>query len=358
MKLKKLLAAVTAAALAVSTMAVTSFTASAADKTLSTGSYTSGTLEENQWGPGIANPTITLESKWGSPVAVSNYEAVEVEYTCAHPENIKTLYLVAQNGTMPDNWFQATAAPAASGTITLDFSTVKDKTYEVLLVQIEPADSFSIGDTFEAGFEITSAKIIAEDVNIPENLSIAFATGEIELEVIDASGWGNPDFTKAAQKNAIVLPEGVTTANTYGDLKNSTVTLTGIKVDNVALEGVEPSDVSVCIYAMFTGWKFKTSAAWDPASGNSIEWDLSTITEVDDSDDLLQFGYQLTINGNKGGINDMTVGDIVKVNSATSGEPGEVSVTVTPATADVKAGETVQLTAAVTGKDDAVVTWE
>lgn len=165
MKFKKVLAGFTAAALAVGSLSLISFAADedVTDRELSTGSLGAAELVENQWDPGkVLNPSVTLDNKWGSPAPVKGYSAVEIEYTCDAVDEIANLYLVAQNGTMPNDWFQKQAAAEASGKITLDLSTVQDKTYECLLVQVQPAATYAIGDTFDPKFTVTSAKLIAD----------------------------------------------------------------------------------------------------------------------------------------------------------------------------------------------------
>ncbi len=154
---------------------------------LKTGSLGEDVLIENEWAAGtIYNPTITLDNKWGNAFAVEGYSHAEITYTCENPSEIKNIYLVAQSGTMPNSWYQAVAAPAESGTITLDFSNLQDKTYECLLVQVQPADTYAIGDTFDPGFTVTSAKLY----KIPTEDDSAYAgSTSVEIAEGDNSWW-------------------------------------------------------------------------------------------------------------------------------------------------------------------------
>ena len=84
----------------------------------------------------------------------------------------------------------------------------------------------------------------------PTAIELAFdSTKELELAVTDASSWGVPGVTKAAQKNVTAFPAGITTGMTYGELKNTTVSLTGVEFKNFSVEGLTAENVSVSLFA-------------------------------------------------------------------------------------------------------------
>lgn len=141
----------------------------------------------------------------------------------------------------------------------------------------------------------------------PENDTIEIVfdkSKDITFNVVDASGWGNPDFTKAAQAEVLPTIDGVTTGTTtFGDLKTKTVKLTDVDYSGFTFpEGITSADVSVTLFAQYgENWEHLTT------SNNETTWDLSGIENVPDDAILQKIGYQMTINGDKGGINDMEV---------------------------------------------------
>lgn len=141
----------------------------------------------------------------------------------------------------------------------------------------------------------------------PENDTIEIVfdkSKDITFNVVDASGWGNPDFTKAAQAEVLPTIDGVTTGTTtFGDLKTKTVKLTDVDYSGFTFpEGITSADVSVTLFAQYG----ENREHWT-TSNNETTWDLSGIENVPDDAILQKIGYQMTINGDKGGINDMEV---------------------------------------------------
>lgn len=141
----------------------------------------------------------------------------------------------------------------------------------------------------------------------PENDTIEIVfdkSKDITFNVVDASGWGNPDFTKAAQAEVLPTIDGVTTGTTtFGDLKTKTVKLTDVDYSGFTFpEGITSADVSVTLFAQYG----ENLEHWT-TSNNETTWDLSGIENVPDDAILQKIGYQMTINGDKGGINDMEV---------------------------------------------------
>lgn len=436
MKLKKLLAAVTAAALAVTTMAVTSFTASAAgSETITTGTF--AYTASNWEGKPSYNGFNVCVQTFNEPLNCSDYDAIEMTYEATDWGNAKSVAVYTNGGTLgwdsnstwshdvgektirysfsgkgdktfaeigcqvvaPD--FQAGTSSesdlAFSGSITIKSITLIEKETIEYAVQNVPVPSDNVfpgtfdstkingnnakievtytasdsnngiqfqdeaGNTLasisgwgETG-DLTKEVLLSDFSSIPSKMklnawgississikiyndstkgnvytegsvtpdpgegdpssyTIAFdSTKELELKVIDASGWGIPAVTKAAQLNVEAIPTGITKGTTtYGELKAATVNLTGVEFKNFSIEGLTADDVSVSLYA-------KWGSGWSWTSGGQT-WNLSTIDNVADDDVLQEMGYQININGDKGGINDMELDAVVKVNSTGGG---------------------------------------
>ncbi len=166
MKFKRLMSASLAGIMAVSSGVVCQIGASAeetvTDRDLKTGSIGAVTLESDGNG-GYNNPSFTLDNKWGNATPVKGYSSLEVTFTCAHPDAVSNIYLIAQSGTMPNGWYNTVSGAYAKGKITLDFSELQNETYEHLLIQVQPKNTYKAGDEFDPGITITSAKLKAID---------------------------------------------------------------------------------------------------------------------------------------------------------------------------------------------------
>ncbi|MBD5146797.1 MAG: hypothetical protein HDT21_12950 [Ruminococcus sp.] len=330
MKLKKLLAAVTAAALAVSTMAVTGFTASAEEEAI-----TFGVAGD----PGFVASNI-VEKYESFTVTVEGLPAGEGDGKCGHAvaeEGETAGEGVHPAGTTTCDWGgvqvygKISVAPWNASNTPVQKSLSNNKaTFDASEFEAWKSVENYSGISFSTwGCTITSIVGTlkeggAEPEPLPANITIAFDdTTELELKVIDASSWHVDGVTKAAQKNVEAYPTGVIKGTTtYGELKNTTLSVSGINFKNFSVEGLTAADVSVSLYAQWgSGW------TWTASQGTT--WDLSTLSgDVADDDVLQELGYQVNINGNKGGINDMDLNDIVKVNSPDSGtEPDPDPVT-------------------------------
>lgn len=135
-------------------------------------------------------------------------------------------------------------------------------------------------------------------------------TKELTLTVVDASGWGNPDVKRAAQINVnLTAKDLVVDSTTFGDVKNGTFTLKDAEVVDVALKGVDVKDTENISFSLFAQW----GDDWKWTAGSAAGWKMSDVTGVNNNDVLKVFGYQVNINGTVGGINNMAVGDTVKV---------------------------------------------
>lgn len=168
MKLKKLLAAVTAAALAATATAFTELTASAIeDVALSTGSLGAAELVQDEWsGDSFALPSIVLDSSWGNPKPFKGFRALEVDYTFTNMYDTCLLYLVAQGGTVPNGFYldydvAYTCLTADScNTISMALAELQDCTYEQLAIQVHPlGDKYNVGDVFDPGLTVLSSSL-------------------------------------------------------------------------------------------------------------------------------------------------------------------------------------------------------
>ena len=105
-------------------------------------------------------------------------------------------------------------------------------------------------------------------------------TKPYKLTVTDASSWGKPGVTKAAQIN---VP--ITTLNgfkvgttTYKDIKNKTLKLENLGFGSCTLEGVEAENVEVSIYLQLgANWEHWCATADYTLADGIIEFDLSTL---------------------------------------------------------------------------------
>ncbi len=184
MKFKRLMSASLAGIMAVSSSLVCQISVGAeeavTDRDLKTGSIGKFTLKANSSG-GIDNPSFILDDQWSTPVPVKGYGSVEITYTCTHPENVANIYLIAfaDAGSVTDGaigWQSVPSGAYAKGKITLDLSGFQDKKYQQVLIQVQPAaDKFAVGDEFDPGITITSAKLKAIDTRewVETELSVA-----------------------------------------------------------------------------------------------------------------------------------------------------------------------------------------
>lgn len=346
MKLKKLLAGATAAALAVTTMAVTSFTASAASlaeapagteevlysvdltsvKSTFTGEWDSGDwtqviIGENDRATIMTDPNVYIKATMSNMGGVDTGVAPDITETDFN--TLMTWGFSNYNWITGLKWYNNNedGADFECNLIPLPTSTANNAIAYAPISDTAMYDWGGIAGNLQCGnfkgLTLNSLEVVrisaGSPAPSPTAIELAFdSTKELELEVIDASSWGVPGVTKAAQKNVTAFPAGITTGMTYGELKNTTVSLTGVEFKNFSVEGLTAENVSVSLFA-----KWGEGFSW---TNHSSPWDLSEITGIADDDILQEFGYQVNINGDVGGINDMALGDIVKVNSQTGGD--------------------------------------
>lgn len=142
------------------------------DLDLNTGSVVSGTIEEEkEWTPDGEKPTGKPNLSIGSialaeraaETKFEGYNALQIEYTVSNINALSAINVVLHG--WEDNsvgWDSTYYAISSSGTVTIDLTKYKDKTYHNIYVNpIAPAAS-SIGDSLAPGFTVTSAKLLTE----------------------------------------------------------------------------------------------------------------------------------------------------------------------------------------------------
>lgn len=167
-----------------------------------------------------------------------------------------------------------------------------------------------------------------------KTVEIPFEKKDYTLTVIDASDWKNPDFTKAAQVNlALTDVKGVTIGTTtYGEMKDKVYKLSGIDWSAYNLpEGLEASDISVTLYS-----KFGEKWVWCSQGAPEIDFSkpFNDNPSVTDDMAIMEFGIQINVNGNKGGIEAMDIGAEVKLPLSGSSNPDPDPDTTTTTTTE------------------------
>lgn len=465
MKLKKLLAAVTAAALAVTTMAVTSFTASSLDTSNEAviGEFFSGSKELTTSGGSIAS-----DGAWSSQWVQLSENNMSNSYDWDKAAADSNAYLKAtfsfnteaaelHNNGSGQAWYSGDIKVGTT-TFSTEETTVTAGTDYVAYVLLSSVSLSNKDQWGQRGFNMQACSgdsgqiitlkkaelvILGSEPLPPEDPTGTWIKESAGVYYFKAEAAGsNPDYDAGATKPAAlkvpvdeILVLGKTTAdiksitasiectgNTNGVLGGNTtadggwiqVDWDGSTNDYVKIENMyDFSDVSFQVnYAEFgdtckvtftleykesTDGQFeiavtpetKTIAVGDYFSAAVLV--TGTTPELQNVDGSMQAFYDDTIVSVEAQ-NDTDDGMIYIIEGVGAGTttvnfewtpdestgieletpligscdvtvtdgttPPEVTVTVSPSTAKIKVGETTKLTAAVTGKDDAVVTWE
>lgn len=358
MKFKKLLASITAVALATSTMAVTSFTSFA---TVTTGSNDCGTT--HNWvngactntgsdGSNACDATCDHTDGWGNNDGTCSV----CKATCSHPATTATSLGDGTNHKLVcDTCGKETVASEACTPASTYVNTDGTNHWKVCtecgtkITSTEAAHDENgdydkdasqhwkkcsvcggtktgvtktnhtydqAGNTCVCGATDPDAGSGGGDTPAATTVEIAFPTSVIQLTVGDNDG-------NATEKKALasITSTALGSNKTYGDLKNTTLKLTGVNFENCSIDGVTASDVQVVIY---TQWKsdwsaWKTGSYLNLSNANNTTFDLSTITGVDDADPLQAVGIQVYIN-DQTKLASVEKGDTVKVNDDGSTE--------------------------------------
>lgn len=356
MKLKKLLAAATSAALALTTMAIAPLTASAADSVdtvpsgtetvLATfkldgadysGSYSGTWSSAGTIDSGLPGDSLTSYMTDADVYIKVSASSVGTYTTGDNGENQTSLEeLVTWGGysgwvtiakmyrNWGDNQFEVTFAPASSSTSSH-------------AVAYAPIAKFGLdeynqlqGNFQTGGFSavtIDSVQLVKFGDSDPtpagSDLAYKFPTGPISFTINDARGWGDAGTTKAAQSiDPISAPTGVTyEKTTIAELLKmySTISLNGIQYKNDDLNaGADKFSLSLYIQHG-SGWDWKSYSVGTLASP-SASVKIADILGSYNEDDVIQtMGLQITCKGGDvPAIESMNLGDTFYLNRAST----------------------------------------
>lgn len=356
MKLKKLLAAATSAALALTTMAFTPLTASAADSVDTvpsgtetvlatfkfdgadyTGTYSGAWSDAGTIDSGLPGDSLTSYMTDADVYIKVSASSVGTYTTGDNGENQTSLEeLVTWGGysgwvtiakmyrNWGDNQFEVTFAPASS-------STSSHAVAYVPIAKFGLDEYNQLQGNFQTGgfstVTIDSVQLVkfGDSGSTPagSDLAYEFTTGPISFTINDARGWGDAGTTKAAQgMDPISAPAGVTYGKTtIAELLKmySTISLNGIQYKNDDLNaGADKFSLSLYIQHG-SGWDWKAYSVGtlaSPAASVKIADILGSYNE----DDVIQtMGLQITCKGGDvPAIESMNLGDTFYLNRAST----------------------------------------
>ncbi|MGN1417572.1 MAG: hypothetical protein ACI4XF_12055 [Oscillospiraceae bacterium] len=140
--------------------------------TLGTGSYSSGKIKEAMdWSPKGDVPTgnpdlLQLINVYQNGVGMSlkGYKALKISYTMKNPKNTSGVVVVL-HGWAADGvgWEEKYYASEKEGTIIIDLSKYQNKSINNIYVGPVAKSSAKIGDSFNPGFELTSAELVSSN---------------------------------------------------------------------------------------------------------------------------------------------------------------------------------------------------
>ncbi len=175
MKLRKLLAGITAAALAVSAMAFSSLSVSAAEEadvvTVASNVKVEGTFVANgEWGSAC---NVTFEGySYNTPLKCDDYTKIEMDVKISSLGNAESISLFINTGDNdkenPTKWV-ATAGTAKDGTLTLDLTKdeLKGKIFSAIGYQLSTSTN-DVTDAFNGDITINSVKLYKKAAQEPE----------------------------------------------------------------------------------------------------------------------------------------------------------------------------------------------
>jgi len=375
MKLKKLLAAATSAALALTTMAFTPLTASAEsfDPAPSGTETVLGSMTLNS-----ATVPYSLDS-YGS-IWVQNYDADLSSWIKDSDAYLKVSVsnvsdYTSDSGSTPfddvitwdiKGWFQFMCVDSKwyfpSGSVSAASSTVY-----VPMTNFSLNEYNGIGFNIQAGhvgYTITAADIVkisdsgsSDPTPAGGDIAFEFPTGPIQFVVNDASGWGDASTTKAGQAMCPIstitgVELGKTTAAELLKMY-STISLNGIQYKNDDLNaGADKFELSL-YFQHGDGWTWKAYSMGTLASPTASVKITDILGTYNDDDVIQVMGLQINCKGgNVPAIEDMSLNDTFYLNSAAT--PDTATVTITPKSATIKVDEEVNLTA--TASDGSEIT--
>lgn len=356
MKLKKLLAAATSAALALTTMAIAPLTASAADSVdtvpsgtetvLATfkfdgadysGSYSGTWNNAGTIDSGLPGDSLTSYMTDADVYIKVSASSVGTYTTGDNGENQTSLEeLVTWDGysgwvtiakmyrNWGDNQFEVTFAPASS-------STSSHAVAYVPIAKFGLDEYNQLQGNFQTGgfstVTIDSVQLVKFGDSGPtpagSDLAYKFPTGPISFTINDASGWGDTGTTKAAQSiDPISAPTGVTYGKTtIAELLKmySTISLNGIQYKNDDLNaGADKFSLSLYIQHG-SGWDWKAYSVGTLASPTASVRIADILGSYNEDDVIQTMGLQITCKGGDvPAIESMNLGDTFYLNSAST----------------------------------------
>lgn len=180
MKFKKSVAAIAAAAMVMSTMALTPVSVYAAP--VSVGTSISGSFSEAESGTGSINTQVL--ASWGKAIKATDYSKVVITYSITNLGNATQLALCLNSGDKNPNgcgWkatSYVTATEGASQTIEFDLSTIGDTSFEWVGLDVLGTS----GEAFSGTITIDSYEL----VEVPRDPMIDFGCS--------SGGWAQGDF--------------------------------------------------------------------------------------------------------------------------------------------------------------------
>lgn len=328
MKLKKLLASVTAIALATSTMAFSAFAATVNPDDNNCGEN-SGTA--HSWSAGTCSTCSDTCNHTGESItytANNNGTHNGTYATCgATVTNESCDETGSYDKDSTQHWRKCSKCGVAKSDATKTNHTV---TYDQTATQHTPkcvpcgwtgtAENHVYDNDADTSCNTCdyTRTVSGGDTPAASTVNIAFPTSVIQLTV------GNNDGNAEEKKASTETSETALIGKTFSELKNTTLKVTGINLANCSIEGVAAADVNIAIYTMWGDGENWGAASWKGGGYNTLSnsetsFDLSSITGVDNSAKLMKYGIQISIN-NQTKLASVEKGDTVKINDDGSTE--------------------------------------
>ncbi len=341
MKLKKLLAAATSAALALTTMAIAPLTASAEsfDAAPSGTETILGSMTLNS--AAVPYSLDSYKSIW-----VQNYDSDLASWVADSDAYLKVSVsnvsdYTNDSGSTPfddvitwdiKDWFQFMSVDSKwyfpSGSVSAASSTVY-----VPMTNFSLNEYNGIGFNIQAGhvgYTITAADIVkisdsgsSDPTPSGGDIAFEFPTGPISLTINDASGWGDASTTKAGQAVCPIstitgVKLGKTTAAELLKMY-STISLNGIQYKNDDLNaGADKFDL-VLYVQHGSGWEWKAYSVGTLASPTASVKIADILGSYNEDDVIQTMGLQITCKGGDvPAIESMNLGDTFYLNRAST----------------------------------------
>lgn len=188
MKFKKSVAAIAAAAMVMSTMALTPVSVYAAP--VSVGTSISGSFSKAESGTGSINTQVL--ASWGKAIKATDYSKVVITYSITNLGNATQLALCLNSGDKNPNgcgWkatSYVTATEGASQTIEFDLSTIGDTSFEWVGLDVLGTS----GEEFSGTITIDSYEL----VEVPRDPMIDFGSDVLKTDGSGQYEWAQANF--------------------------------------------------------------------------------------------------------------------------------------------------------------------